>query len=238
MKRNTLIIMALSLVLVLGLAMQAVADPISGLTISSEAYSLITVPKGDGTFNTTSAPPPYARVDVFVYSNNIASIEFTALDSYFLGDIAGLNVTTAATGGATPIATLAGFSGPFPNAAPIFSATQPTNTPNSIDNPGGFGSFNLNWAFDGGFSNAFKDVSFTLSGDYTGISAADVLVFNAAGYDAYTHIFLQDTPGGTVATLTGFAGENTPTVPIPPSALLLGSGLMGLGLIGWRPRKS
>ena len=42
----------------------------------------------------------------------------------------------------------------------------------------------------------------------------------------------EDVAGATI-----LAGQTTGgVVPLPPSILLLGSGLMGLGLFGWRRR--
>ncbi|MEJ2365629.1 MAG: hypothetical protein P8017_13305 [Deltaproteobacteria bacterium] len=65
----------------------------------------------------------------------------------------------------------------------------------------------------------------------TWASAAYVLVANSSGFDAGATLF--DCSGYSSA----FVGEGSP-VPMPPSALLLGSGLLGLSAVGWRRRRS
>jgi hypothetical protein len=52
---------------------------------------------------------------------------------------------------------------------------------------------------------------------------------------------IQDVNASTCVVFSqlsfGTEGATLPGVPIPPSALLLGSGLLGLGLIGWRRKR-
>jgi hypothetical protein len=230
--RKISIILAVSLVLVFGLAWQAMAEPISGLTVTSSYESLITEVGGSSS-DLNTVPGPYAKVDVFVYSDGTASLEFTALENglnyYFLGDILGVNLATIDTVNAGTNDSNIVFSAPIPNNAPAFtgqSGTAPANIQAL------FGDFNLNLSFADGFGQAFKDVSFPLSGDYTGVNAADILALNADGYDAYAHVFHLDFGSDPpTATITGFAAE---PVPLPPSALLMGSGLLGLLGLGWR----
>jgi hypothetical protein len=219
--RKISLVLALSMVLVFGLAWQAGAT--IG-TVTSTFQSVINVPKANQTFNETTAPPPYATVDISVYDTGDASVTFTGLNDYFLGDILGINLANPDTAVESSIA----FSGPYPNGTPAFDS-QSASTPAQVSTT--FGDFNLNLAFEDAFGQAFKDVSFYLSGDYTGVDAADILAFNSDGYDAYAHIFVPDYPGATTATVTGFAGE---PVPIPAALPLFGSGLLGLIGLGWR----
>lgn len=227
--RKISLILALSMVLVFGLAWQAGAIPtIDDGLVTSTFQSIITVPKANDIFNETTAPPPYATVDITVYDNGNASVAFTGLNGYFLGNILGINLANPDTAVESSII----FSGPFPNGTPAFDS-QSATTPAQISTT--FGDFNLNLDFEDGFGQAFKDVSFFLSGDYTGIDATDILAFNSDGYDAYAHIFLPDSPGSTTATVTGFTGE---FVPIPAALPLFGTGLLGLIGLGWRKARS
>jgi hypothetical protein len=50
--------------------------------------------------------------------------------------------------------------------------------------------------------------------------------------------FTDNLPTGYTYSVQVLVASDTAVVPIPPSVLLMGSGLMGLGLIGWRRRKS
>jgi hypothetical protein len=79
-------------------------------------------------------------------------------------------------------------------------------------------------------------------GPYTNVNAS------IAGNDPHTPFlagdvsFTLDIPGVNCSTgvqYVLFSYGTTPSgvVPIPPSALLMGSGLLGLGLVGWRRKK-
>lgn len=50
-------------------------------------------------------------------------------------------------------------------------------------------------------------------------------------------IDLADLSGVAVQYGTSFTSEPSFGIPIPPSAVLMGSGLLGLGLMGWRRRR-
>jgi hypothetical protein len=98
----------------------------------------------------------------------------------------------------------------------------------------GFGTFNLTINSFDGFTHSSDTISFTITNTSgTWGSAADVLAFNQAGFDAAAHIFVTSSPADASngAIATGFAGENTPGVSTPDggaTAALLGLGLAGL----------
>ena len=66
-------------------------------------------------------------------------------------------------------------------------------------------------------------------------SAGDVLTTNGSGFDAADHVVVcSGLVQGCGTNSTGFVAE-TPTIPVPePTSLaLFGTGLAGLGMIGW-----
>jgi hypothetical protein len=77
-------------------------------------------------------------------------------------------------------------------------------------------------------------VGFRFPGDSTHYGWVHLTVGPDAGYLVVHDFAYEDFPGAEI-----LAGQTTGgVVPIPGSILLLGSGLMGLGLLGWRRKKS
>jgi len=67
---------------------------------------------------------------------------------------------------------------------------------------------------------------------------------NASNPGTLYYLTIPDTPGNVTAIKVGTntgayaAWGMTAVVPLPTSALLLGSGLLGLGAVGWRRKNS
>jgi hypothetical protein len=213
--RKIPLIMALALVLVFGLAMQAAADT----TFTSH----ITVPKANENFNESTVPPPYTDVVITVDDSGIAKVKFDATPyGYLLGSVIGVNLSQDATLDEDKDIT---FSSPVDT--PGFNS-QSTTTPPQVSNT--FGDFTLNVSFDDAFGHGFGGVTFYLTGTWD--NANSVLAFNSDGFDAYCHV--SNNLAGDLNS-TGFAGE---PVPIPAALPLFGSGLLGLIGLGWRTVRS
>jgi hypothetical protein len=175
-------------------------------------------------------PGPYAHVDVSLTDSTHASITFTSLTNggniYLLGDGGSVAVNVNATSW-----TLGTISGS--NAGTGF--TPGPYSDGGAANENGFGSFNQTINSFDGFTHSSDSITFALT-DTSGTwgSANDVLTGNADGYLAGAHIFVTSSPANATngALTTGYAVNSA--VPIPPSALLMGSGLLGLGLLRFR----
>jgi hypothetical protein len=97
-----------------------------------------------------------------------------------------------------------------------------------------FGLFNLTINSFDGYTHSSDSITFTVTNTSgTWGSDADVLAFNADGFDAAAHIFITTFPANASgsAIVTGFAGENGEQVPDGgTTVMLLGLGLGALGM--------
>ncbi len=194
---------------------------LSALTAKSDTiydYSL-----GIGNSAISGYTGPYGSVQVDLNTlGTIATITFTANSGFLFGDsgIAGVNVnaTTFTVGNLSA------------------NLTSPTVGSGNED---GFGSFNVSIKNMDGEGDAVSSLSFTVT-DTSGTwaNAADVLTGNGSGYVAAAHIFVQNA-NGTVAVATGYAADNTPSVPDGGATIaLLGFGLVGMDFLRRRLAKA
>jgi hypothetical protein len=106
-------------------------------------------------------------------------------------------------------------------------------------NEGGFGSFNFTLDDVGGFQNSVTALSFVLtltSGTWADENA--VLTPNSSGSVAAADIFVANPNGGDTGA-TGYVNDSIPPVPDGGSTVaLLGSALLGLGMLRRRFGKS
>ena len=172
---------------------------------------------------------PYGTVTVTLVNSTTATITFTsntvAGNIYLFGDggsvALNVNATTFAVSGITGSNAGTGF-------------TPGGWTQGAAGNEDGFGSFNLRISSFDGFTHSSDTISFTVTNiSGTWASDADVLAFNADGFDAAAHIFVTTSPANASnsALATGFAGEGAGVVPDGgTTVMLLGVALGALGM--------
>ena len=173
---------------------------------------------------------PYGTVTITLVNSTTATVTFTsntvAGNIYLFGDGSSVALNVNAT-----TFSVSGISGS--NAGTGF--TPGPYSQQVAGNVDGFGTMNLRISSFDGFTHSSDTITFTVTNTSgTWGSDADVLAFNADGFDAAAHIFVTAFPANASnsAIVTGFAGEGTGT-NVPDggtTVMLLGAALGALGM--------
>lgn len=182
---------------------------------------------------------PYAHVDITVPDGGgVATFDVTAQPGSMNP---GLQPLTYTLGGKSMFA----FNGPFTIDTGSYQTvsypgfTSPTIKLQTNKNVSEFGVFDNVFKAKGGYSSSVSEFKFSTLDTYSDAAAVEALLLanlTNKGYYAAAHVFPSLTSGinnGAVSD-TFFAGA---PAPVPPTVLLLGSGLIGLALLGRRKAK-
>ena len=213
MKSKVFIVLAVLAVAFMAVPAMADYQFTSDLNIvGSHDYGFPTDITSYGTVGVNLLSPTHATVNITLTSNP----DFDFVWSFFNDYAAFLNVAGDINYGASSIS----------NGWTLDGQSNPTGD--------GFGHFDVT-GYRGVFGSV-ESVNFNLyaASGTTWADAASVLVCNELGYDAAVYIvadYVNFNP-------SGYVGEACNPIPIPPSALLMGSGLLGLVGLGWRRKRS
>lgn len=190
---------------------------------------------------------PYAHVDITVPDGGgVATFDVTAAQTGFMNP--GLQPVTYTLGGKGMFA----FNGPFTIDTGSYQTvsypgfTSPTIKLQTNKKVSEFGSFDNVFKAKDGYSSSVSEFKFSTMGTtYSDAAAVEALLLanlTNKGYYAAAHVFPSLTSGinnGAVsdAIFAGNGGQGESQVPVPPTVLLLGSGLIGFGLLGRRKAK-
>ena len=186
-----------------------------------------------------AAAPAVSRADTFVLT--------TAGCAVCSVNPVGQIVTNTVAGTTTVTATLFGTyfffqAGNPPEIAFNLSGSPSVNyvtLPGTFSDSGAQGPLGATGNFNESIGTTAHNVTLgqTLAFSFTGLTS---FVANAAGFVFAVDLCTNGTNGSCSQGATGFAGAVPGTVatPIPPAALLFGSALLGLGILGRRRRKN
>jgi hypothetical protein len=238
-----------------GIVILAVALLLAPMSAIADITYILAVPDTNGfALHTDTTPPPYGTVRVHFIDPTDATITFTApgttyvpanrttyTDYYsFIGtSMLGVNINGGTSNGDN-----VSYSNlkAYDHLGNLQSAT--ITRASGANNVDGFGKMNL--VFNGpNFGSGYDIDKVIFNVHITGASWFDdahVLANNNKLYKTGAHL-VADIPGSpgfptNGPALTGYGGNTTGTqhAPIPGSVLLLGSGLVGVGLLRYRQR--
>jgi len=213
---NKLKYIAAVLIAIAGLGLQQANAFTSDLNAGNSAISGFTGPYGTVTITLVG------QVATVTFTSNTVAGNIYLFGGAQAVDL-NVNATTFTVGAVTGTNAGTGFTpGPL--------------TAGGSQNVDGLGTFNLSIDSFDGFTHSSDTVTFTVTNTSLTpwATANDVIINNAAGFDAAAHIFVTTSPANASnsALATGFAGEG-PQTNVPDggtTVMLLGAALGALGM--------